>query len=57
MIQTSQEQPCTTVDEHDCVKRVREKINYEECMTECNGLVVTSYVKEIPFTDAKIGLY
>ena len=51
MIQTSQEQPCTTVEEHDCVKRVQEKINFEDCMTECDGLVVTSYdVNEIPQT-------
>ena len=36
-----------TVEEKECVKSVQNEItNIEKCMTECNGLMVTSYLKE-----------
>ena len=36
-----------TVEEKECVKSVQnDHINIEQCMTECNGLMVTSYLKE-----------
>ena len=36
-----------TVEEKECVKSVKnENTSLEKCMTECNGLMVTSYEKE-----------
>ena len=43
-----------TIEENGCVKRVYENMSLQKCMTKCDGLMVTSYEKEI--LDSPYGL-